>query len=411
MTTNSKLVALKKKQQLIINPGHSIINKIKSRYLALRLKKSRIQTLTHITRLTIASLIKKFDINKKIKKPNGKEKIFSVRITGGIGDAVIIARLVNDLTKQLKDHTFDIYFQSPDIVEPFFRKIKGFRSVLHISAYEDTRQYYQFSLIANQYVHFDMKGTNLKKITQCEPSILKMYAHSEAIKAKYIRFIKSHPYLDGAFADILVETGIRRYEFLHQTLGITYSGNALPIEITASLPTELIGKKYITIHDGWDSNFPLSSARPTKAVPTEKWNEITKKLKKSHPELTIVQLGGNTGSTIENIDINLKDKISFAESTAIIAGASLHLDAESGLVHIASALNVKCLVIFGPTNVEWFSYPENINIAPNQCGNCWWTTTTWMEKCLENHEVPICTKKTDSNKIAQQVISYIFNQN
>ncbi len=423
MKSNLRLSEFKKRQSLIISDGNSYLKKIKIKYLTLRLSRNRSDSLMHIAKIITKKIFNRLKIHSNHHHHHhhhhsrgrgdgdGDEKSFCIRITGGIGDAVIIARLIQDLSNSLESYTFDIYFNSPHIIEPFFKNINGFRSCLHIDIHERTKEFYRFTLICNQYIHFEITNKNLKNITRSEPTLLKLFSTSEATKEKYKKFIHHHPYLDGAFADKVVKNGSRRYTFLHESLGINYSGNALPIDIKEALPTELIGKKYITIHDGWDGNFPLSTERPTKAIPIEKWNEIIKNLKALHPEYYIVQLGGSTGSDLENVDLNLKNKINFSEATAVLAKSELHIDAESGLVHIATALNVKCLVMFGPTNIDWFSYPENINIKPTECGNCWWTTQTWMEHCVENHTHPVCTKSISTELITKHASAYLIKKN
>jgi hypothetical protein len=59
-------------------------------------------------------------------------------------------------------------------------------------------------------------------------------------------------------------------------------------------------------------------------------------------------------------------------------------------VHIARTLGVKSCVIFGPTSIDYFAYPDNINIRPTLCGGCWWINSTWMDACPRGFEMAPC---------------------
>ncbi|MDD5375555.1 transposase [Acidithiobacillus sp.] len=112
------------------------------------------------------------------------------------------------------------------------------------------------------------------------------------------------------------------------------------------------------------------------------------------------------------VDITLKNQLDSLESVSILAGSRLHIDTESGLVHVAASLGNRSIVIFGPTNVAWFGYPQNINIAPKQRGNCWWSTNSWMDVCAGGHEIPICTSEASIAPVdvAMHAINVLDNQ-
>lgn len=392
----------------------SLKEKISGRYQEWRLSRSNAQIVSHIARRLFQKIKNKLRLsysvhnNIHLSPPKKvKQNIFSIRITGGIGDAVIIARMARDLIANIGEYQFDIYFQSPAVIRPFFSKIKGFRECIHIDAFDQTKHYYQFSLIANQFVYFEDGAINLQEITAKHPKLLGIFSNTVAAKNKYDRYIRLHPTLDGAFSDIATKQGHRRYTYLHHTLGIKYTSDRLDIELASELPSILLDKKYITIHDGWDGNFPIKSHRPTKSIPIEKWAEIVSLIKKERSDITIVQLGGATGSNIDGVDINFKNKLNFDQATTVLSKSLLHIDAESGLVHIAASLGVRSVVLFGPTNSDWFSYPSNINILPKECGNCWWSTNNWMEKCPAGFDIPICTNSISAKLVAKEAIKLL----
>ncbi|HDG1679463.1 TPA: hypothetical protein PFE09_004363, partial [Kluyvera ascorbata] len=268
---------------------------------------------------------------------------------------------------------------------------------------------YDFSLVANQFVTFNEQQFNANKIVKRFPKVLDAYSFNKNTRESIEKYISVHPFLDGAFADVATKQGKRRYSYLHEMVGIKYSGNGLELTLDEQVleRLNLSSVEYITIHDGWDNNFNLAAARPTKALPYDTWVSIVKKIKDALPEIKIVQLGGKTGADIPGVDFNFRNKIKFKESAAVISGSLLHVDAESGLVHLGAALGTKCLVAFGPTNIDWFGYETNINIPPSRCGNCWWSSDTWMDSCPLGHVKPVCTLTQSPENIAQKAIEYL----
>ncbi len=364
-------------------------------------------------RIKIVKFLSRKILGEKIN--NADFLVYSIRITGGLGDALIAARMVRDLQKELGSQAeFDVYFHSPATIEPFFKFISGFRAAIHSDGFDATAPYYHFSLVANQFVYFLNQHLDYRFLVNRAPEVLKMVSHLESLRKPIDKYIITHPALDGAFADLAVRQGRRRMTFLHEMLGISYGGDRLDLPIDTSLAGRLglSPERYITVHDGWDNKFKLVSARPTKAVPLQSWAQIIQEIKAQRPNIQIVQLGGKTGAEIPGVDVNLKDKLSFLESVSVLAGSRLHLDTESGLVHVSASLGVRSVVMFGPTNVEWFSYPQNINISPKQCGNCWWSTDSWMDVCVAGHDVPVCTSNSSipPMDVAMRVIAALDDQ-
>lgn len=337
-------------------------------------------------------------------------QLYAIKITGGLGDALMISRLVRDLQAQIfEGFQFDIFCQTPGLVSFFFENIPGFRKCFYIESYGFGASGYDFSLIVNQFVTFDESRFNTNKIIRHFPKVFEAYSTNKKQRDKIEKFISAHPFLDGAFADVATKKGKKRYSFLHEMLGINYSGNEvkLSLDYTVLDKLKISACKYITVHDGWDNNFNLAAERPTKALPYSTWVALVKHIKEQVPDIQIVQLGGKTGADIPGVDFNFRDMISFKESAAVIAGSLLHIDAESGLVHLATSIGTKSLVVFGPTNIDWFGYDININIPPRQCGNCWWSSDTWMDTCPLGHKHPVCTSTHDPISIADEAINYL----
>lgn len=116
------------------------------------------------------------------------------------------------------------------------------------------------------------------------------------------------------------------------------------------------GDRVIVIHPsvGW-----YSSAR---AWPVERFAEVARRLQNEH-HARIVLVGAADASEaaaaiLANVDaIDLTGRTSLAELAAILRRADLVIGADSGVAHLAAAVEAPLLTIFGPSNHDaWRPY-------------------------------------------------------
>ena len=89
-----------------------------------------------------------------------------------------------------------------------------------------------------------------------------------------------------------------------------------------------------------------------------------------------------------------------------------HIDTEGGLVHLANAVHGRCVVLFGPTPVEFFGYPQNINLEPSGCKACWFATQNWLIECPRYTSGPECMKGHSAASVAdaaKRIIAQLEN--
>ena len=112
---------------------------------------------------------------------------------------------------------------------------------------------------------------------------------------------------------------------------------------------------------------------------------------------------------IPGVDINLIDNTTLHQAALLIKQSLLHVDGESGLVHLAKALHTKCVVIFGPTNVDYFGHQRNENICSEVCSNCWWITHDWLDKCPRGLVEPECMRSVTPERVHSVVTRSLGN--
>jgi ADP-heptose:LPS heptosyltransferase len=195
--------------------------------------------------------------------------------------------------------------------------------------------------------------------------------------------------------------------------GIAYGGHLFPIAIDpdALCKFGLQDQIYVTIHNGFDAEFQTAygfADKSTKVYPH--FAQVLSAVRARHHGLLVVQLGTTTSRTIEGVDVQLIGKTSLSETAGILAGAALHIDNESGLVHLAACLGTVSCVLFGPTPAAYFGYESNINISPIVCGGCWWTTANWMTHCPRRFEQPICLANTPPEAVANAISAFLDQQ-
>ena len=123
---------------------------------------------------------------------------------------------------------------------------------------------------------------------------------------------------------------------------------------------------YITIYS--DIERDLNPPK-VKTWPIRHLVEYVALMKRRFPHISIVQCGGEQDLKIENADRHFLN-VDLELTKYILANSLLHVGCEGGLIHLATALGTKCLVLFGFTDVHYFGYDRNINVVSEVCFPC-----------------------------------------
>lgn len=89
----------------------------------------------------------------------------------------------------------------------------------------------------------------------------------------------------------------------------------------------------------------------------------------------------------------------------ILKNALFHLDCEGGLVHLATAIGTKCIVLFGPTPLKYYAYPQNVNIHTGVCEGCMDLSDNWPYECINNKRQ--CCMYSITPEMVMKNINYI----
>lgn len=164
---------------------------------------------------------------------------------------------------------------------------------------------------------------------------------------------------------------------------------------------------YVTINYG-NAVSSDENSFVAKQWPLEYFHKFVALFKEKYPQITVIQLGGISAAKIEGVNMYvLGQEIELVEY--ILKNSILHVDIEGGLVHLATQLGTKCVVLFGPTPVEYWGYEQNINITAGNCLNCYGMYSN-INKCARDLEKPECMWSITPEMVMEKVEDYLCEQ-
>jgi hypothetical protein len=328
----------------------------------------------------------------------------AIGFTGGIGDMIVVGRFLRDLDAHCGGIAFDVFCPAPKRAQWAFAGVPGFLGAYHDIMFDALRDDYDAAFRANQLLLVyaeDLNWNALKKY----PALVQVIGRLVRKRDEIAVFADRHPFLDNFLAQKAVFAEASRRDYLHYLAGIAYGGDqiAMVADHASAARAGLAGKRYVTVHNGFDPGFIITTTRATKCYPH--FGEVVAALKRARPDLTFVQIGAQTSAKLAECDVDLISKTTMPEVAGLLAGAVYHIDNESGLVHLARCLDTPAAVVFGPTPSNYFGYPDNLSIEPPVCGNCWWLTRAWMDSCAKGYAEPRCMTEQKPAVVAEAILA------
>ena len=352
---------------------------------------------------TVRSLAR---LAQEVPRQSGQISVAAL-IHGAIGDSVMAARFLRDLKACCPEVVFDIYTANVAQARWIFGEVGGVNNCLQDSAFDRvSKGHYDASFIFEDTV----------RVANVKPALRdKHVGMFSSVLESIDRFYENHKEHDGApynpngvlAQELLYRYGTNRAKAAHLIAGIDYGGDryCLAVEDGAVAKFSLSGKRYITVHNGFDLSQVTHTGSVTKVYP--KFGEVIAEVRKAKPEFAFVQIGASTSIAVEGIDFNLIGKTSLREAASLVKQASCHLDNEGGLVTIASCYGVPCCVVFGPSSPDYFSYQGNIAVRPVECGGCWWITKDWLSRCPRGMPKPVCMYAQPPSAVARATLQLL----
>lgn len=310
-------------------------------------------------------------------------------VPGGIGDQIVAMPLIDKIKAQVGK--VRIYSIQPDIW-----RYAGYGADLGTEMGRPPFLYYLKLSTAPVWIYRGrFAPEHLDEIPEDSPVGQLLYKTAYP-SGQLERFAAYQPNFDGELSSEAMTMGYNRFNLGDAIL--RFNSNNYYAVLKAK-KTEIVDvEPFITVNTGFDATQIDVGMRSTKSLGMSQWAELVYKIKRMRPDLWIIQIGGKNSRPIKGVDENLAGQLPLERSMNLLSRSSLHIDIEGGLVHAAHALGVKSVVMFGPTPPEFFGYYDNVNIAPEHCGGCWWTTEQWMQNC-PIYDSPRCMNSTDPETV------------
>lgn len=324
-------------------------------------------------------------------------------VLGGIGDCVVHKKIVEILISMDPEIQIDI-----DCVlwEPFLRflyqetpQVRQIRTVPK-TVYDLEMQRYQAALFFN--------GSGWVRVDwlQQPNGLSKQLASSlTCLQEKGIE----EPFDEAIPAFVYYQRGRFRGENCYQHLGAgILPVDDRPIQIPsvaadrAAFEDMHLGR-YVTVNYGNGSSEDIRSV--AKSWPIERFEQLIPMIHATYPELEILQLGAKGAHPLAGADRCVLGG-SFGLVREVLQHSLLHIDIEGGLVHFASQMGTKCLVLFGPTLLGFNGYPHNTNLLVSGCRGCYHLDPKHFNACARGLEEPECMYSITPEMVMEAVKSY-----
>lgn len=299
-----------------------------------------------------------------------KQPAFVLYIMGGIGDFVFIKRFVVEIIRLVPDCLIDIYCsKQSEILRILYEDLKNINLIRDNlgTRYDAHKERYALALFVS--------GTGFLQVDGFLPD------QFQSRNTNFVSMIKNlqQKIEEENFSPTTPRSAIfLRRIFNGQNCYSTYNYGVFQIfDKKVHIPLDdkqrkafeelQLGERYITL--SCDAGASKDNSVVAKSWPLENFSRLVQLLKEKYPALPVVQLGAAEAERIEGVDYYMLGK-PFALAEHILADAAFHIDTEGGLVHLASQLGTKCIVLFGPTWEKYYGYENNVNIKAGTCHDC-----------------------------------------
>ena len=360
-----------------------------------------------LERILLLSNIKKSNEDENVPQLacNSEKISVALSMSGGLGDMVTYKRLIEELHLMLPHVFMDIFtVGNKDFAIWLYSEEHYIKNIMYDlgNRYNDNREKYSLALsfIGSGFLTVDYMNKN--DFYENRTFIERINKLIE--RCKFENFNFNTPYAVMFYR--------RMYNKENCYTGFNYGDvfSIKDIQIKIPSPQKYIEQfkkiglqNYITINTGNGTN--KDSVAVAKSWPKERFQKVSNMFKERYPNIKIVQIGLPEESKIIGADKYFMGE-SFGLVAEILRNAIFHLDIEGGLVHLASQIGTKCIVLFGPTLTEYNAYENNINIKVGDCHGCY---SLYLDnnRCARNMKEPECMYNITPEIVMECIDKYL----
>lgn len=326
--------------------------------------------------------------------------------TGGFGDYIISSKLLDEILLRIPCR-IDVYCEN--IV--FGRAVYAARPAVRVLAYETlhaNRSMYDVVFCVEHFIH--IKSWNPHHVAKIAPEFADKVSALGKSMQTVCPEIEQQWFREALHFQRSRLLGINRWsELRHGSVfeipdQYTYV-HLQPSRLERIEEIGLTGCRYVTVNRGADSMG--RSGMQTKVWPLHHYEALTALFKKRFPDIKIIQLGAKGNKPIAGADMHLLEE-DMEVTKWLLRGSLVHIDCEGGLVHLATQLAVKCIVLFGPTPLHTYAYPQNSNLVSETCSGCMGLHQDWAFSCYRGLKIPECMESLTPETVMASVQAYLL---
>jgi hypothetical protein len=316
---------------------------------------------------------------------------------GGIGDLLMVSAFGRALRRKHPDAYITLFFDS-DTGRELSEMYGVFDDFTVFGSQQNTRY-----LVRNLYQHFDI-FYDTYRITRTYYGTKRFIHEKDETDRLFTEYNVGNFYrYRPARADRLARLNEHTILVMMKSAGLPGSLD----DIRVSLPERHrtigppAGTRYAVVSHGSNRRITTHPRQvSTKNWDVGKWEEVVRYL---HGRgIAVVQVGEKENEPIEGA-VSYLGKTDIITTAAIIRGAEFYMGTEGGLSHLAAAMGTPSVVLFGPTSVDFFGYPNNVNIQNDRCTNCWWSRLDWFNSCPKGYDPPLCMTLLSTEEVENAI--------
>lgn len=335
------------------------------------------------------------------------DESIAILTAGGFGDMVIQKRFIMEMIKYAPQCRMDLYnIKAIDFLKHLYSDTDSVNRVIEDLGYRYrvNRNRYALALVIEGGLFVRVDVWNKERAGEVFPpdfvrriSLLKANSDKEGF---------------GITTPYYLAMTRRRFKGLNAYNGFNYDG-AFEIEdkdVDIPLDNEFwevfkqlnLGS-YVTVNYGNGDSEDASTI--AKSWKKESFEKVIRMIKESYPDIRVIQLGGVNAYRLRGADNYVLGE-DFRLVMHMLNNSMLHVDIEGGLVHIATQLGTKCVVLFGPTVPDYYGYEQNINIRVGDCRECWGLYSD-VNRCARDMKEPECMSRIKPDTVMEKIDEYL----
>ena len=325
-------------------------------------------------------------------------------VDGGLGDIIVAKKYISTILDLAEDgFCVDIYGNKL-FISAIFGQPEWLNNIYPTGMY--WREYNQYDISVHMSYLIQINNMSELRVKSHSSRLYNVMLHMKKQIENYGLAYKSMMACYVHFARCRY-LGLNAYTCYNEPGGIEITSMSVEIPLQDRFLYALKELKlppYITLHYGW-GELPKGTMHHVKVWPIQHYERFIKKIKEKWPEISILQVGSENDQRLPGVDRRFMGE-DLELVKWLLKGSIMHIDDEGGLVHLATQLGTKCAVLFGPTPVWYFGYPQNINIVASACSSCYYLNGNFAT-CIRQQSQPECMYSITPELVFNRIKEYI----